>query len=213
MTRWASVRCTTRRPPSARNRRSRWQPPPPQCYYAVPLDIAVEVARVVNDGIAEFVAQRPDRLEGFGTVPMPDGNEAARELERCATRLGFKGVQVLTNVNGKELWRTPRADVPTWSTPVIHEVDGRTQIIVNGWRHTGAYDFKTGQEIWKLNGGGDIPVPVPVAGHGLVFITNAHGGQSPVLAIRESATGEIQYAKGTASPATRSGQAGSSGRP
>lgn len=101
--------------------------------------------------------------------------------------------------SGKELWRTARADVPTWSTPVIHEVNGRTQIIVNGWRHTGAYDFKTGQEIWKLNGGGDIPVPVPVAGHGFVFITNAHGGQSPVLAVRESATGEIQYAKGTAS--------------
>jgi outer membrane protein assembly factor BamB len=101
--------------------------------------------------------------------------------------------------SGNELWRTSRADVPTWSTPTIHEVNGRTQVIVNGWRHTGAYDFKTGQEIWRLNGGGDIPVPVPVTGHGFVFITNAHGGQSPVLAIRESATGEIQYAKGTAS--------------
>src|SRR5262245_21489267 len=52
------------------------KPPPPQCYYAVPLDIAVEAARVVNDGIAEFVSRRPDRLKGFGTVPMPDGDEA-----------------------------------------------------------------------------------------------------------------------------------------
>ena len=82
---------------------------------------------------------------------------------------------------GKELWRTSRADVPTWSTPTIHEVGGRTQVLVNGWRHTGAYDFKTGQEIWKLNGGGDIPVPVPIVGHGLVFITNSHGGPAPVL--------------------------------
>jgi aminocarboxymuconate-semialdehyde decarboxylase len=31
-------------------------PPPPQCYYTVPLDIAVKAARIVNDGIAEFVA-------------------------------------------------------------------------------------------------------------------------------------------------------------
>ena len=31
------------------------KPPPPQCYYAVPLEIAVEAARMVNDGIAEFV--------------------------------------------------------------------------------------------------------------------------------------------------------------
>ena len=79
------------------------KPPPPQCYYALPIEIAVEAARIVNDGIAEFVAQRPDRLKGFGTVPMPDGHEAAKELERCVNSLGFKGVQVLTNVNGQEL--------------------------------------------------------------------------------------------------------------
>ena len=36
---------------------------------------------------------KPDRLKGFGTVPMPDGNEAAKELERCVTKLGFKGVR------------------------------------------------------------------------------------------------------------------------
>ena len=88
------------------------KPPPPQCYYAVPLEIAVQAARVVNDGIAEFVAQRPDRLKGFGTVPMPDGSEAARELERCATELGFKGVQILTNVNGREL--SDPAFAPFW---------------------------------------------------------------------------------------------------
>src|SRR5215470_17429404 len=59
--------------------------------------------QVINDGIAEFVAQKPDRLTGFGSVPMPDASEAAKELERCVTKLGFKGVQILTNVNGKEL--------------------------------------------------------------------------------------------------------------
>jgi aminocarboxymuconate-semialdehyde decarboxylase len=88
------------------------KPPPPQCYYAVPLEIAVESARMVNDGIAEFVGKKPDRFKGFGTVPMPDGNEAAKELERCVTELGFKGVQVLTNVNGKEL--SDPAFAPFW---------------------------------------------------------------------------------------------------
>ena len=101
---------------------------------------------------------------------------------------------------GKELWRTARQDVPTWSTPTIHEVNGRTQILINGWKHTGAYDFKTGAEIWKLNGGGDIPVPTPVVGHGLVFITNAHGPQgAPVYAIRETATGDISLTQGQTS--------------
>ena len=88
------------------------KPPPPQCYYAVPLDIAVKAAQIVNDGIAEFVARKPDRLKGFGTVPMPDGSEAAKELERCVAKLGFKGVQILTNVNGREL--SDPAFAPFW---------------------------------------------------------------------------------------------------
>ena len=87
-------------------------PPPLQCYYAVPLDIAVKAARLVNDGIAEFCTVKPDRLKGFGTVPMPDGNEAAKELEYCVKTLGFKGVQVITNVNGKEL--SDPAFAPFW---------------------------------------------------------------------------------------------------
>ena len=97
---------------------------------------------------------------------------------------------------GTEIWRTPRTDVPTWSTPTIHEVGGQTQVLVNGWHHTGAYDFKTGKEIWKLDGGGDIPVPTPVVGHGLVFITNAHGPGAPVYAIRETARGDISLPAG-----------------
>ena len=93
--------------------------------------------------------------------------------------------------DGRELWRTARQDVPTWSTPTIHRVGNQTQVLVNGWHHIGAYDFKTGREIWKINGGGDIPVPTPVTGLGFVYITSAHGPMAPVYAIREDATGDI----------------------
>ena len=100
---------------------------------------------------------------------------------------------------GKELWRTPRTDVPTWGTPAIHTVDGRKQIIVNGFRHAGAYDFKTGNEIWKLAGNGDIPVPTPVVHERMIYITNAHGGPSPVFAIKDTAKGDITLAEGASS--------------
>jgi aminocarboxymuconate-semialdehyde decarboxylase len=78
-------------------------PPPPQCYYTVPVEVAVKAAQMVNDGVAEYVARKPDRFVALGTVPMPDGEEAAKELERCIRQLGFKGVQILTNVAGKEI--------------------------------------------------------------------------------------------------------------
>ncbi|HSC29659.1 MAG TPA: PQQ-binding-like beta-propeller repeat protein [Vicinamibacterales bacterium] len=101
--------------------------------------------------------------------------------------------------DGRELWRTPRTDVPTWGTPTVHTAGGRTRIVVNGWRHIGAYDFKTGKEIWKLRGGGDIPVPTPVVHEGLIYITNAHGPTSPVYAIRETAAGDVTLAEGASS--------------
>jgi aminocarboxymuconate-semialdehyde decarboxylase len=88
-------------------------PPPPQCTYTVPLEIGVRAARMVNDGIAEFVAERPDRFAALGTVPLQDGDAAAEELERGMTRLGLKGVQILTNVGGREL--SDPAFAPFWA--------------------------------------------------------------------------------------------------
>jgi aminocarboxymuconate-semialdehyde decarboxylase len=78
-------------------------PPPPQCYHTVAVDIAVPAARMVNDGIAEYCARHADRLIPCGTVPMQDGNEAAKELERAVKELKFKAVEILTNVNGHEI--------------------------------------------------------------------------------------------------------------
>ena len=78
-------------------------PAPPQIYYYLPLDVGVQAARALNDGIAEYVGKHKDRLVALGGVPMQDGNEAAKELERGMKQLGFKGVEILTNVNGKEL--------------------------------------------------------------------------------------------------------------
>ena len=88
-------------------------PPPPQCYYTVPLDVAVKATRLINDTIAEFVTRSPDRLIPFGSVPMQDGHEATVELERIVRLLGFKGVEVLTNVAGREL--SDSALEPFWA--------------------------------------------------------------------------------------------------
>ena len=87
-------------------------PPPPQCYYTVPLDIAVKATRIVNDGIAAFCALKADRFKPLCSVPMTDAGEAVKELERCVKMLGFAGVEVLTNVAGKEL--SDPAFAPFW---------------------------------------------------------------------------------------------------
>ena len=87
-------------------------PAPPQIYYNLPLDVGVQAARALNDGIADYIGKHKDRLVALGGVPMQDGNEAAKELERGMKQLGFKGAEILTNVNGKEL--SDPAFAPFW---------------------------------------------------------------------------------------------------
>jgi outer membrane protein assembly factor BamB len=98
--------------------------------------------------------------------------------------------------SGKELWRASRDDVPTWSTPTVFTHNGKTQIAVNGFRHAGGYDFQTGQEIWRLSGNGDIPVPTPIVAHDLIFLTSAHGPLAPIHAVKVTAVGDINLARG-----------------
>ena len=93
--------------------------------------------------------------------------------------------------DGSLLWRTGRDEVPTWSTPTVCTDTGRGQVIVNGYKHIGGYSLKGGEEIWRMTGGGDIPVPTPVVADGLIYITNAHGRAAPIYAILASATGDI----------------------
>jgi aminocarboxymuconate-semialdehyde decarboxylase len=66
-------------------------------YWAKPRDGA-EIAKFLNDGIAEIVRKFPKRFVGLGTVPMQDTNLAVEELERCR-EIGLVGVQIGTNVN------------------------------------------------------------------------------------------------------------------
>lgn len=93
--------------------------------------------------------------------------------------------------DGKEVWRTERKDVPTWGTPTIADSPGGKQVVVNGWHFTGGYDFATGRNTWRLDGGGDIPVPTPLFAHGLIYLTSAHGGYAPMRAVRPDASGNI----------------------
>ena len=88
-------------------------PPPPQCYYTVPQEIGIRAARMINEGLAEFISRRPDRFSALGTVPMQAAAAATQELEYVISRLGFKGVEILTNVAEREL-SDPAYD-PFWA--------------------------------------------------------------------------------------------------
>ena len=67
-------------------------------YWAKPAD-ALDLARRLNDHIAEVVRDHPTRFAGLATIPMQDPDLAAQELERCVRELGLRGAQIGTHVD------------------------------------------------------------------------------------------------------------------
>ena len=129
----------------------------------------------------------PSAQWGFGSSPII---HEGKVIVLCDVQKD-SFLAVFDLADGRELWRTARSDVPTWGTPTIVAAGGRTQIVVNGWHHSGGYDFATGKELWKLDGGGDIPVPTPIFANDLIYLTSAHGRVRPMRAIRPDASGDI----------------------
>lgn len=67
-------------------------------YWAEPQH-GLDVARFLNDHLAETVRKAPGRFVGLGTLPLQDPDLAIEELRRCVRDLGLAGVQVGSHVN------------------------------------------------------------------------------------------------------------------
>lgn len=129
----------------------------------------------------------PDAQWGFASSPVIHGDKV---LLQCDVQKD-SFVAAVNLKDGSFVWKTPRDEVPTWSTPTVHVAPGRSQMIVNGYKRIAGYDLNTGKELWWMKGGGDIPVPTPIIAHNLIYITNAHGALAPIYAIRPTAEGDI----------------------
>ena len=78
-------------------------PAPIQYFYFTQPVLGAQISRDINESIALVVAQRPDRFVGMGTIPLQDVDLAGQELEYAVNVLGLRGVEICTNVNGKNL--------------------------------------------------------------------------------------------------------------
>ena len=78
-------------------------PAPQQTYYWTDPGEGQELARRVNERLAEIVSKWPDRFVALGTVPLQDSSLAVSELEHAVKTLGLRGVEINPSVNGMDL--------------------------------------------------------------------------------------------------------------
>jgi aminocarboxymuconate-semialdehyde decarboxylase len=67
-------------------------------YWAKP-EHGYDLARILNDHLAEVVRAHPGRFFGLGTLPLQAPDLAIAEMERCVKELGLQGVQIGSHVN------------------------------------------------------------------------------------------------------------------
>ena len=75
----------------------------PLAGYDLDPQLGTGYSRIQNEAIAKIVKAHRKRFVGLATVPLQDPGLAASELERGMKELGMKGVEIATDVNGKNL--------------------------------------------------------------------------------------------------------------
>jgi outer membrane protein assembly factor BamB len=129
----------------------------------------------------------PDYEWGLGSSPIIYKNLVIVQCD--IQRNSF--LAAFDTATGKEVWRTAREEIPSWSTPTIFEADGRAELVTQATGFTRGYDPMTGKELWRYSGNSEIAIPTPVIGPGIVIITNGYRGVQPIFAIKPGATGDI----------------------
>lgn len=123
---------------------------------------------------------------GEGNSPLLVGNK----LFVVADQEDQSFIIAFNKDTGDILWRKDRDEATAWASPIAAQVDGKTQIIVNGTKRIRSYDAENGDIIWECGGQTENVIPTPVLGHGMVFCTSGFRG-AKLSAIKLGRTGDL----------------------
>jgi outer membrane protein assembly factor BamB len=82
------------------------------------------------------------------------------------------------------------AGVTSYSTPLVVDAAGRTEIVVNSSAGVSGHDFATGERVWHFDEANRFPIPTPVAHDGVIYMSRGYRS-SPFMAIRAGGSGSI----------------------
>lgn len=158
-------------------------------YWANPQH-AMEMSRFQNEHIASVVKQDPDHFLGFGTIPLQDVDAAIQEMDYCIHTLGLHGLEIGSNVNGKNLddpsfypffemaekWNVPlsihpwqilgRERLQAYNSLYTVGMPGETALAGASLIFSGVMEKLPNLKVLLAHGGGSLPYILPRMDHG-----------------------------------------------
>lgn len=134
----------------------------------------------------------PDSEWGAGSSPVIYKSTVILQCDRLKDSF----ITALDLKDGREVWRTGRAEISAWGTPTLVPGKNRTEVATNGSKAIRGYDADTGKELWTLGPNSEITCTTPVSAHGLIFVTAGYAPVQPIYAIRIGSAGDLTLKDG-----------------
>ena len=128
-----------------------------------------------------------DQLGPRQLAGRPSRHAHAALLSRERRRTCSRSTRARARCDGRSM---PIAGVTSYSTPLVVETGGRTEIIVNSSAGVSGHDVATGRRLWHIDEANRFPIPTPLVHDGVIYTSRGYRS-SPFMAIRPGGSGDV----------------------
>jgi outer membrane protein assembly factor BamB len=97
----------------------------------------------------------------------------------------------LNAATGAVRWKVDApSGVTSYSTPIVAEVGGRAEVVVNSSVGMSGHDIATGARLWHIPEDNRFPIPMPLFQDGVIYTSRGYRS-SPFMAIRPGGKGDV----------------------
>lgn len=138
----------------------------------------------------KVVAPFNPRKYEYGYAPSP---LIYQDLVIIATEYdGASAITALNRTTGKEVWKTPRPNNITFSSPVVGKVAGRDQLLISGAEKVASYNPADGKLLWETPGTTFATCGTMIWEGDLVFASGGYP-KAETLAVRADGSGKVLW--------------------
>ena len=124
---------------------------------------------------------------GEGSCPIIHGNT----IVILQDHEGQSFIIALDKRSGDELWKEYRDEPTTWTSPIVVDYNGISQVIVPASNRTRSYNLSNGELVWECGGLTRNVIPSPIYMDGHIYVVSGHGGSSLQSINLDLAEGDI----------------------